>query len=352
MNTAELMERVAQVAPAKYDFIVKTAEEVSQSPFRDEIIDQLDAIVKTANPTRLERFGNAAAGVGAMAATGIAYSLAGDMYDAVRRGISKSRNYRTMLRENPDLKQLPATNVQKAFSTLHRFNPEFASDPTVAGSFVRRQAQYPEFDPNQLANLIGARKNLTDIRKLPIPGKLPWESHDEKSLRSAQTKHFQMSGAKAEKELGFMGEEHARRGQEHTMRVEQHKRQGEIHPLQIQQLQQLHAQGGEKHPLEMQRIKQQLEHGPTEHAMKLQEHGWKGQKELRDQDKEERDVALHAEQLSQMVRQGPLTNLNTAKAMQSLSTEIPDPNDPTKTIRVPLSQHDVESLITRARQFR
>jgi hypothetical protein len=218
MITDILMQKVAEAAPEKYLFIMKTAEEVRESPYRDEILEQLGAIVKKAaamgNPSMLRRFGGAAAGVGAMAATGIAYSLAGDMYDAVKRGISKTRNYRTMLEANPDLKDLPAANVQKAFATLHRFNPEFAGDPTVAGSFVRRQAQFPEFDTNQLANLVGARKNLSDLKKLPIPGKAPWETSGDKTLRGAQTKHFQASSQKAEKETSNIDTEQDRRQKE------------------------------------------------------------------------------------------------------------------------------------------
>jgi hypothetical protein len=205
MDTQILMQKVAEVAPDKFDFIVKTADEVRESPFRDEIVEQLDTIVKRAAAmapqSMLSRFGGAAAGVGAMAATGIAYSLAGDMYDAVKRGVSKSRNYRSMMKENPDLKDLPAVNVQKAFATLHRFNPEFAGDPTVAGSFVRRQAQFPEFDTNQLANLVGARKNLSDLKKLPVPGKLPWETSGEKALRGSSMHHLQAQGDKARKEI-------------------------------------------------------------------------------------------------------------------------------------------------------
>ena len=207
MNSSSLMQKVAEVAPDKYNFLLKTSSEVRESPFRDEILEQLSFIMKKANsgltppPGMGSRLGNAAAGIGAAVATGIAFSLAGDMFDAAKRGITKSRNYRSMLKENPDLKELPAEHVQKAFSALHRFNPEFAGDPTVAGSFVRRQAQLGEFDAQQLTNLVGARKNLTDIKKLPIPGKMPWESHEEQALRNAQIGHFQGSGAKSQAEI-------------------------------------------------------------------------------------------------------------------------------------------------------
>lgn len=214
MSTAALMEKVAEVAPDKYRFIVKMAAEVRESPFRDEIVDQLDAIVKKAAlqapPGMGSRFGGAAAGIGMAVGTAIAYSLAGDMFDATKRGITKGRNYRSMLKENPDLKELPTKNVQQAFSTLHRFNPEFSGDPLVAGSFVRRQAQFPggEFDANQLSSLVSSHKSLADGKKLQMPGNLPWESHEEKEMRRAQTHHFQGSGDKSQQDMKHRGELH------------------------------------------------------------------------------------------------------------------------------------------------
>jgi len=327
-----MMQKIAEVAPDKYAFIVKTAGEVRESPFRDEIVEQLDVIVKKAQvavPSTLGRFGNAAAGIAAGAATGIAYSLAGDMFESLKRGISKTHNYRSMLKENPDLKDLPAKNVQKAFSTLHRFNPEFAGDPTVAGSFVRRQSQFPEFDTNQLANLIGARKNLADLKKLPIPSKVPWETHEEKALRAAQTHHFHASGEKATKELGYL---------EPTQKRMEAKEQREV----------------ERHPYQLAKDKQDVRHGGALAKQREIEHGWKGEEE-------KRRVEMHPQQLEQMARQAPLTTLNTAQAMENLTKEIPNPKfDPTSppgphnppTIHEPMSMNDIQSLLTKARHIK
>lgn len=188
MNTGELMEKIAEVAPREYRFIVKTAKEVKESPFREEILEELEGHIEKVANSMLGRFGGAAAGVGATVATGIAFSLAGDMYDSLKRGITKGRNYKAMLRDNPDLAEMPASDVQRAFSTLHRFNPDFAADPTVAGSFVRRQANFLEFDPKQLTDLVSSRKSLADTRKLPIPGRVPWE---DPAMRSAQLQNLQ-----------------------------------------------------------------------------------------------------------------------------------------------------------------
>lgn len=184
MDTAELMKKVAEVAPDKYAFILKTAAEVRQSPFREEIVADLERLVKKAGFLSALKgaagpiggaMGAGAAAVGGAVAGGIAFSLAGDMYDSLKRGITKGRNYRAMMQENPDLADLPAKNVQRSFATLHRFNPEFSSDPTVAGSFVRRQAAFAEegVEPRQLSDLVNARKSIGDARRLPQVPQMP-----------------------------------------------------------------------------------------------------------------------------------------------------------------------------------
>lgn len=184
MSTALLMQKVAEAAPDKYQFLVETAPEVRDSPFRDEIVDRLGAMLEKA--ASMAGFGRAATGIGMAVGVGMANSLAGDMFDAVKRGLTKSRDYKAMLKENPDLHEHPAHSIQRVFNTLHRFNPEFASDPVVAGSFVRRQVQLADFDPQMLTNLVSSRKNLADTKKLQVPGRMPWESDDEVKHKGLQ----------------------------------------------------------------------------------------------------------------------------------------------------------------------
>ncbi len=187
MTYDKLMEKVAEVAPQQHQFLLKTAEEVKASPFKDEITSELDGLMKKAFQMpgwatgAGKSFATGAAGVGGAVAAGIAYALAGDMYDAAKRGITKSRNYRDMLDANPDLKQFDAKTVQKSFSVLHRLNPEFASDPTIAGSWVKRQATFGEDtlgDANSLKQLVDARKGLHDVRRLPSVPSMPGGKKD------------------------------------------------------------------------------------------------------------------------------------------------------------------------------
>jgi hypothetical protein len=96
-----------------------------------------------------------------------------------------------MIAENPDLSDHAAKDVQRSFNTLHRFNPEFASDPTVAGAFVRKQMSLGEFDTKMLTEMIGARSNLNNVKKLPIPGHAPWESSSEREMSGLRLQEMQ-----------------------------------------------------------------------------------------------------------------------------------------------------------------
>jgi hypothetical protein len=203
MDTTVLMSKVAEVAPQHYEFLVKTASEVKDSPFKDEILTELDGLMKMAfqMPGWAASAGKSmmsgAGAIGGAAMAGIAYALAGDMYDAARRGITKSRNYQSMLDANPGLKRLPAKDVQRSFSVLHKLNPEFAAEPSIAGAWVQRAATYGEdalADTNSLKSLIDSRKGLSESKRLPQP---PTFDLGER-MRKKEKHPFEMSKAKHE----------------------------------------------------------------------------------------------------------------------------------------------------------
>lgn len=222
-----LMEKLAEVAPYHYDFLVSTSEEIRNSPFRHEIAEEMNDIINAAGGS-VEKlaidFGSAARGMGNAAKSmmshpaplfiastiggGVALSLAGDLYDAARRGLTKSRHWSAMLDANPDLadraKEDP--NVQVMFNTLHRFNPEFSGDPHVAASFVKAQLEYPD-DVGIPQNLVKAHNEIrssSGFRPLPgMPLKTPADLQ-EQQLRmqgqQAQTANSQAMAFKTRQE--------------------------------------------------------------------------------------------------------------------------------------------------------
>src|SRR6185295_1489676 len=62
-------------------------------------------------------------------------------YDAVKGSIDKARHYKQMMEHNEDLATKDPKIIQRAFNTLHKFNPGYASDPLVSGQFVRSVAE-------------------------------------------------------------------------------------------------------------------------------------------------------------------------------------------------------------------
>jgi hypothetical protein len=234
----DLMQKVAEVAPEKFNFLFKeAAEEIKASPFKDEIVQDMDFIVKTAEElfvsmakeAGVENFdlnslgaaAKAAPGfasgmgkafgsamghplplyIGSTIAAGIATSLAGDLYEAARRGLTKSRHYSAMLELNPDLadRAREDPSVKVMFNTLHRFNPEFSGDPHTAGSYVRTQLEYP----NELTfarDLVAARKNIRDAQQFRVPSGVPVRTKQDIEAQKAQMQSNQAQGFKTRQE--------------------------------------------------------------------------------------------------------------------------------------------------------
>lgn len=67
-------------------------------------------------------------------ATGIA-----TIADRMMAATTKAKVYKTMMDANPHLHDQDPTLVQKYFNVLYTMNPDFAKEPTIAGSFVMNQ---------------------------------------------------------------------------------------------------------------------------------------------------------------------------------------------------------------------
>ncbi len=201
-----LMKKVAEVAPTHYDYLVKTAGEIRQSPFRDEVVSEMAGIMKAAEDSQQKiafSFGAVAGGIGNAAshvgnqplvkyigstvAAGVALSLASDLYEAARRGLTKSRHWSNMLEQDPSLAEQSKTDpmVKTVFTTLHRFNPEFSGDPHVAASFVKNMLEYPG-DTSLPQQLVKSHAEFSRAEGLRAPGgiqlKGPFDA-EEQQLR-------------------------------------------------------------------------------------------------------------------------------------------------------------------------
>ena len=106
----------------------------------------------------LSLLGKGALITGGGVATGLVLNAANSLYRAITQGMTKSRDFSKMVQAHPELRQLEATTVHRAFNTLHKFNPEMASDPFVAASFVKKVNEFGMVDHKTVSELMSARK--------------------------------------------------------------------------------------------------------------------------------------------------------------------------------------------------
>jgi hypothetical protein len=58
-------------------------------------------------------------------------------YKGIRERYQKPRDYKAMLQENPSLRKESPRRVQMLYNSFRKLSPTMASDPLLAGSFVR-----------------------------------------------------------------------------------------------------------------------------------------------------------------------------------------------------------------------
>lgn len=114
---------------------------------------------QTAKKLALYGAGATAIGGGLAAADALKNHLSGT--------VGKKRALNKVLADNPGLANESPADVQRVFSTLHRFNPDMAGDPLVAGSFVRRALMYKNegIQPNDVKTLADIRKSVSDAKQ-------------------------------------------------------------------------------------------------------------------------------------------------------------------------------------------
>jgi hypothetical protein len=116
------------------------------------------------NPGRMgAALGRGAMGAAGALAVGGGVAAAGAIYDAA----TKSRDFRAMLEVNPDVAAKHEEDprlVNRMFSTLRTFNPQFSKDPTVAGSYVRQMME----DPVHAGGKVVETLNFRDKMRSPM----------------------------------------------------------------------------------------------------------------------------------------------------------------------------------------
>lgn len=176
MSLVEKLASSGQLTPEQVERIGRNVRDFLAAADQDPTLMK-EAMEKLGNPSRfrsfldksLEHAGNIApvvAGSAALTALGAgAATLGRHGARAVSDSINKSRSYKAMIQENPQLEQADPNQTEKVFNTLYRLNPHYAKDPLIAGTFVRNVLDQERLDLGSVGALVQARKGMESGRR-------------------------------------------------------------------------------------------------------------------------------------------------------------------------------------------
>jgi hypothetical protein len=90
-------------------------------------------------------------------------------YDAIRERLTRQRDYKMMLENNPNLRGLDAKHVATVYNSFRRLSPTMARDPLLAGSFVYKTVSLsPEsglsIDPMTAKTIAETQKSIQQAK--------------------------------------------------------------------------------------------------------------------------------------------------------------------------------------------
>jgi len=103
---------------------------------------------------------------GASAALTGGAALASGLTNVIGGALQKKVGIRRMYRENAWLDKEDKKDVEKFYSTLHRFAPSMAMDPLVSGSFMKKQLEFKDIgvQPNDLQTIANIERAQRDAK--------------------------------------------------------------------------------------------------------------------------------------------------------------------------------------------
>lgn len=168
MNSDEILVAVGKHEP---ELMSKTAQMVAllgriEPDFVGDVLGDFNTILDVVSEkTAALNWQPYAVAMGATAGGGLLNAIATDLYDAAKKGLTKGRNFKRIMEANPNLKrEVDGKNLRMAFNSLHRFAPDFTSDPLVGGALLKQVAELPQMSHKTIVELIGARKDILDAK--------------------------------------------------------------------------------------------------------------------------------------------------------------------------------------------
>jgi hypothetical protein len=241
MTREEILHSAGQAAPV---LMQKAASILAQLELVDplraerlatemgEVVDYTVEKVATTGYGPLAQWGTA---LGTSIVGGVALSMAGDLYDAAKRGLTETKNFNAIMKANPELKAVDKKRLRASFDALHRYAPELTSDPLVGGSLLKSVAEVPGNEAVVIKDIISSRKNLVDAKfkqfrmnapMLELPSKMDVERERQSKKEFAWRKSVDVAGVQQRAE-----ESKARGSESKAKRLEDIRNKTQVQPL-------------------------------------------------------------------------------------------------------------------------
>lgn len=136
--------------------------------------------------------------------------LAGGAAQKIIGAITKKRDFDMMMRYAPDLQDEQTRNPElfnRQYSSLRAMNPQFAADPIIAGTYMRRMSLSPESAGSMLVESLGHRQKPTPepgwlqagLKKLPTGHELEMQGMQRQQSRNALNEYEEMAPVRRQK---------------------------------------------------------------------------------------------------------------------------------------------------------
>jgi len=168
-NSAADFLKAAQEDPE----LMREAMEKVGGPFLQSLGESLRGFGRNIAPAAGKLGAGALLGAGVTAGAAGVDLAAGKIRDK-HNSMQKAKRYSEMMGAHPELatRGVDSKMVQRHFDTLHKFNPEYADDPMVAGTYVKNQMESERPDINSLNNIVKARGDITKAQNPQTTGKM------------------------------------------------------------------------------------------------------------------------------------------------------------------------------------
>jgi hypothetical protein len=165
--------------------------------------DFMKGLSNTLNPQGLGQAAGAAAIAGGVA-------LAGTAAQKIFGAITKKRDFDMMMHYAPDLREEQSRNpdlFNRQYSSLRSLNPQFAGDPIIASTYMRRMSMTPESAGSMLVESLGHQQKpkpepawlQAGMKKLPTGHEVEMQGMQRQQAHNALNEYEEMAPVRQQK---------------------------------------------------------------------------------------------------------------------------------------------------------